>query len=159
MKALSIHQPWAWAILHAGKNVENRSWRTNYRGLLLIHAAKSRVSYDRQDAKAWRERYGVELPPWESLTTGAIIGVVEVVDCVRVGAGGDVGRFGNSEWAVEGGYGWVLANARAFAVTLPFRGGQRLFNVHDEPLAAGSINHPADLVRADGRISVGGSAF
>lgn len=27
MKALSIRQPWAWAILHAGKDVENRDWK------------------------------------------------------------------------------------------------------------------------------------
>ena len=34
MKALSIHQPWAWAILNAGKTVENRTWSTNYQGPL-----------------------------------------------------------------------------------------------------------------------------
>ncbi|MBL8866467.1 MAG: ASCH domain-containing protein, partial [Planctomycetia bacterium] len=48
MLALSIHQPWAHAILHFGKSVENRTWSTSYRGPLLIHAAKSRASYDRQ---------------------------------------------------------------------------------------------------------------
>ena len=41
MKALSIKQPWAWAIIHAGKNVENRTWATSYRGPLLIHAGKT----------------------------------------------------------------------------------------------------------------------
>ena len=50
MKAVSVHQPWAWAILHAGKNVENRTWATRHCGPLLIHAAWSRRSYDRQDA-------------------------------------------------------------------------------------------------------------
>ena len=30
MKAISIHQPWAWAIFHAGKNFENRTWTTNH---------------------------------------------------------------------------------------------------------------------------------
>jgi hypothetical protein len=39
VKVLTIRQPWAHAILHLGKDVENRSWRTRYRGLLLIHAA------------------------------------------------------------------------------------------------------------------------
>ena len=32
MKALSIRQPWSWLILHGGKDIENRSWRTNVRG-------------------------------------------------------------------------------------------------------------------------------
>ena len=26
MKALTVIQPWAWAIAHAGKRVENRTW-------------------------------------------------------------------------------------------------------------------------------------
>jgi hypothetical protein len=40
VKALTIRQPWAWAVVYAGKNVENRRWQTSYRGPLLIHAAK-----------------------------------------------------------------------------------------------------------------------
>jgi hypothetical protein len=39
MRALTVRQPWAWAIFH-GKPVENRSWATKYRGDLLIHARK-----------------------------------------------------------------------------------------------------------------------
>lgn len=42
MKALSIRNPWAWAITHGGKRVENREWQCppTYRGPLLIHASK-----------------------------------------------------------------------------------------------------------------------
>jgi len=40
VKALSIQQPWAHAILHFGKDVENRSWDTKFRGEFLIHAGK-----------------------------------------------------------------------------------------------------------------------
>lgn len=43
MKALSVKQPWAWAIIHAGKDIEKRTWRTDYRGPLLIHAGKFHV--------------------------------------------------------------------------------------------------------------------
>ena len=39
MKCLSLRQPWAWAVVHAGKSVENRRWNTNFRGEFLIHAA------------------------------------------------------------------------------------------------------------------------
>jgi ASCH domain len=38
---LTVRQPWAWAIIHGGKDVENRSWRTKYRGPLLIHAGSA----------------------------------------------------------------------------------------------------------------------
>ncbi|MCW5318373.1 ASCH domain-containing protein, partial [Nostoc sp. KVJ3] len=41
MKALSVRQPWAWAIIYALKNVETRGWPIHYRGDILIHAAKT----------------------------------------------------------------------------------------------------------------------
>lgn len=39
IKALSIRQPWAWLILWAGKDIENRSRRFHFRGRFLIHAS------------------------------------------------------------------------------------------------------------------------
>ena len=42
MRGLSIKQPWAWAIVNAGKRIENRSWPTHYRGPVLIHASGMR---------------------------------------------------------------------------------------------------------------------
>lgn len=41
MKALSIQQPWAWAIVKRDKRVENRTWPTTYRGPVLIHASQA----------------------------------------------------------------------------------------------------------------------
>ena len=41
MKCLSIKQPWAWLIVNGYKPVENRTWRCDYRGPLLIHAGKN----------------------------------------------------------------------------------------------------------------------
>jgi hypothetical protein len=43
VKALTIRQPWAWAIIYAGKNIENRSWNTKLRGTIAIHAGFSYV--------------------------------------------------------------------------------------------------------------------
>jgi hypothetical protein len=40
MKALSIRQPWASLIVAGYKDIENRSWRTSYRGPVLIHSAQ-----------------------------------------------------------------------------------------------------------------------
>ena len=40
MKALSVRQPWAWAIVAGWKPIENRTWATDYRGPLLIHAGR-----------------------------------------------------------------------------------------------------------------------
>lgn len=49
MKALSILQPWPWLILHAWKDIENRTWPTRFRGRFLIHAGKG---YD-HDGATW----------------------------------------------------------------------------------------------------------
>ncbi len=129
MKALSIHQPWAWAILHAGKTMENRTWRTNYRGPLLIHASKTRSSYDREPRLDWGKVYGVALPKWEELVTGAIVGVVELVDCLPVAS------VPTSPW-VEGPVCWLVANPIAFTEPVPWRGMQGLFDVPDETMHA-----------------------
>jgi len=39
MKILSVRQPWATPIVGRIKDVENRTWRTNYRGPVLVHAS------------------------------------------------------------------------------------------------------------------------
>lgn len=135
MKTISIHQPWAHAILHQGKAVENRTWAASYRGPLLIHASKSMASYERQSAEFWRERYGVELPPWGSLTTGALVGVVELAACVRLDDP-DLPE-PQRQWLdahpfTEGPVCWVLKNPRAFAEPILFRGAQGLFEVPGE---------------------------
>ena len=125
MKALSIHQPWAWAILHAGKTVENRTWYTKYRGPLLIHTSKKKATYDREAKHDWLKLYGVVLPPWHELPTGAIVGVVKLVDCLQAS------QVDPSPW-VEGPVCWVLANPRSFSEPVPYRGAQGLFDVPDE---------------------------
>jgi hypothetical protein len=122
MYAISVHQPWAWAILHAGKNVENRTWRTRHRGPLLIHAAKNRETYSTQNSTRWEERFGIGLPSWEELPKGAIVGVVDVVGCVREST---------SQWADSGYWYWLLANPRPFDEAIHYRGAQLLFHVPD----------------------------
>lgn len=100
MKALSIRQPWAWLIVHGDKDIENRTWRTKFRGPVLIHAGKKidRVAYDILTDS------GIDLPPIENLETGGIIGQTEIVDCVNES---------DSPWfSGPPKYGFVLANSR-----------------------------------------------
>ncbi len=80
MRVLTVKQPWAWAIIHGGKDVENRT--TNivgaYRGSVAIHAG-----YGWADAaKRFLRRLGVEPP--SILDRGAIIGVIDIVDVHQV---------------------------------------------------------------------------
>ena len=43
MKAISLWNPWAALIRCGAKTIETRSWSTQYRGQLAIHAAKKRL--------------------------------------------------------------------------------------------------------------------
>lgn len=86
--ALSIRQPWAWAILYAGKDVENRSWQAVNRGLtvrgrIAIHASSGLGKSEYLDVASWMYTIGVVCPPARDLQRGGIIGSVEVVDVVR----------------------------------------------------------------------------
>ena len=126
--ALSIRQPWAWAIIHAGKDIENRSWPTNFRGRFYIHAAKglTRVEYqDFIDFTGDRRRFGSPghspCPPADQLQRGGIIGEAELVDCVREHG---------SPW-FTGKYGFVLRNAKPLPFR-PLRGSLGFFVVEPE---------------------------
>jgi len=62
--ALSVRQPWAWAIIHAGKDIENRSWHavdrgTMRRGRIAIHAAKGLTQQEYRDAADYMLAIGV----------------------------------------------------------------------------------------------------
>jgi|HubBroStandDraft_2_1064218.scaffolds.fasta_scaffold383611_1 hypothetical protein len=112
MKALSIRQPWAWLILHAGKNIENRNWQPRnpalrFRGTCLIHAGIALQPIS-DELRAWvKQTAGVDLPRSDELPRGGIVGQVDVVDVVRASS---------SPW-FEGPCGLVLKNPKP----LPFR--------------------------------------
>ncbi len=87
--AISIRQPWAHAIVHMGKRVENRTWSTRYRGPIYIHAAKS-MKRDEYDSFVWwynqvfsGSRYYKEPPAIDSLPRGGIVAKAEIIDCIR----------------------------------------------------------------------------
>ncbi len=103
IKVLTIRQPWAHAILNLGKNVENRVWRTRYRGPLLIHAAARHEPHSREMLSEYMSR-----PPsaqsLNDLPLGCIVGIADVIDCVTNS---------KSRWANKGTWHWLLRNARS----------------------------------------------
>ncbi len=109
MKALSIRQPWAWLILNAGKDIENRDWPTRFRGRFLIHASKgmTRDEYESADSLLAIIEPAIELPPFEALERGGIVGTAMVVGCATESL---------SPWFF-GKYGFELRDA----LPLPFR--------------------------------------
>lgn len=80
MKAISIRQPWAWAIIYAGKDVENRTWHTDYRGPLLIHAGKK---FDIDGFEWIAENFAFPMPRKHQFMCGGIIGMATLKNVVR----------------------------------------------------------------------------
>jgi len=78
MKILSIRQPWASLIISGVKDVENRTWPTNYRGVILVHASQRADEISTDD---FERRFGVRMP--SELRLGGIVGTTEIVDCIR----------------------------------------------------------------------------
>lgn len=74
MKALTIKQPWASLIVDGYKCYEFRSWKTSYRGKILIHAGKNLE-------KKMLERFSCYNLKYE---LGAIVGEADLVDCILV---------------------------------------------------------------------------
>lgn len=125
LKALTIRAPWAWAIAQGWKRVENRSWATNFRGRIAIHAAVSKESD--ADAAATFAALGIE-PPTE-FVRGAIIGTVELVDVLPLDE--FLRRFGGDRFDRGFALGplcWVLREPR-LCVPTPCSGNFQLWNV------------------------------
>jgi hypothetical protein len=106
---ISLHPIWAWAVLFAGKDVENRSWITDQRGRVLIHSSDQRVSL--REERTQREELsflsGIPrsvLPV--TVARGALLGSIEIVDCVANSS---------SPWAAVGKTHWVLREPRTLA--------------------------------------------
>lgn len=113
-KALSIIQPWASAIAFAGKDIENRSWRTHYRGPVAIHASakcwtemlqnpwRVKQGGEKRPIIEWinkgRKRVGLELESEDNILCSHIIAIGMLVDCVEKSS---------SPW-FGGPYGWVI---------------------------------------------------
>lgn len=113
-RAISIRQPWAWAIMNAGKDIENRPQRWKYRGLICIHASKYKNQSEYDIAENAITDNCDKWPPAmlsAGNITGGIIGVAEIVDCVTES---------DSPWFF-GPYGLVLKNVRPVKF-IPVRG-------------------------------------
>ena len=121
-------------IVEGTKKIETRSWYTSYRGPLLIHAAKRKITRD-----SWEEDL---LPyikdPLQPVPLGAIVGRVQLVDCVRTEK--LVGQISHTENQLgnfaDGRFGWVTEKPEVFQTPIPYKGMQGLFEVFEDDIFA-----------------------
>lgn len=156
MKALTVRQPWAWAIIHGGKDVENRTRHTKHRGQLYIHAGlgySSEAETDHAMQHSWRAA-AKALPSGRGnmgplrkqdlfLDYGRVIGTVDVVGChhaddCRVDGeiDGEKVHALCSEWAQPDSWHWELSDPRPLACTFPEKGKLGIWNLLPQGVTA-----------------------
>jgi len=129
-KAITLIQPFAAAIVFGGKNIENRSRRTHYRGPVAIHAGQKAYPEELEShlqlvrggerrllgdwIKKGMRGYGIEQDP---LLKGHIIGIGMLVDCLEKSS---------SPWFNKGLFGWVIESVIPIE-PVPFTGNLGLW--------------------------------
>lgn len=123
MKVLTIKEPWATLIIDGHKKYEFRSWKTNYRGKLLIHAG---MSLERDMLERVKD-YNL------NCSKAAIIGEAELVDCILVDeklhqelVNKDPIVYGKSNHVET--YAWQLENIVKYEKSIPVKGKLGLWN-------------------------------
>ena len=136
MKALSIIQPWASLIALGAKKIETRSWRTEYREPVAIHASK-RIPED-----CWllcfEEPFKTALAEFFMgnsiyIPTGSIVAIATIADCIPVEQispelATEI-AFGNYE---PGRFAWLLTAVKRFQRPIQCKGAQGLWTVPEE---------------------------
>lgn len=119
-KVIVVRQPWAWLIVKGYKDVENRTWRTHYRGSLLIQAAARIPKMGELDElRKYSKKHRMALP--EDFETGGIVGMVDLTDCVASS---------RSKW-FQGPVGWILSKPRKLSF-IELKGRLGLFDPPDK---------------------------
>lgn len=115
MKALSLKQPWAWLVVNGHKDIENRTWRTTFRGEFFVHAGKT---FDNEGYELVSRGMDIAMPGKKDFERGGVVGRAEVVDCVS---------WFDSPW-FSGPFGFVIRNAESLPFH-PCRGRLGFFNI------------------------------
>ena len=123
MKCLSICQPFAELIIQNKKTIELRTWNTKIRGEFLVHAP----------IKIRKEAYE-KLKIKEKLTTGAIIGKVELYDVKKYESLKEIQIDKKKHYSLtishEKIFGFILKNAKPFRIPIPWKGQLGFFDVN-----------------------------
>jgi activating signal cointegrator 1 len=84
MKVISLLQPWASLYVLGRKKIETRSWNTKHRGELLVHASAGKKAQAKALMMDFQQEFpNLQLPKYETLPFGAIIGKVDLIHTVE----------------------------------------------------------------------------
>lgn len=121
MKTITLIQPWATLILQEDKKIETRSWNTNYRGKLAIHAGLKvdKTVFNDPFYQPLLENYSIN-----DIPKGRIIAICELVDCmptekIRETLSEKEIKLGNYS---SGRFAWILRNVIPIEPSIPTKG-------------------------------------
>jgi hypothetical protein len=142
MKAITLYQPFAALIAIGAKRIETRSWSTNYRGPLAIHAAKGFPKWAKDLSKEspfsetlYSRFVGLEI--WRQLPLGSIVATCELENCALITShfvfheGEEQERFFGDY--TPGRYAWILTNVKALPEPVPAKGALGLWDCMSLP--------------------------
>jgi len=140
LKCLSIQQPWAWLVCSGDKDIENRDWKTDFRGTIAIHAStkKTQVNTFLKRDKSKRVKSS-------DFEFGAIIGLADI-ESISV-----FGKEHEGKPHAYGTYCWKMTNARFLRNPIPMLGQLGLRHLSDE-LAANVLSQETIQVPHDSPI-------
>jgi len=129
MRALSLKQPWVYAIFRLDKMIENRTWKPPDRIIgqrIALHASKT---IDHAGYQVIKDIIGT-FPP-TNLPRGAVVGSVRIVGWMHESGQGKVpdpcmGHLIDDKWFF-GPYGWILDKPLVFGQPIPARGSLGLW--------------------------------
>jgi activating signal cointegrator 1 len=149
MKAITLHQPWAYFIMVGLKEVETRSWYTPYRGPLAIHAGKH---HDSDGHELYLHQYG-QSANFSALPFGVVIARCHLVACIPTHYVAEAalkmkepftpkhgwpterlyGNYAAGRWA------WILRGVQPVYPPIASRGFQKLWNCREMDAWAKSL--------------------
>ena len=125
MKVLSLKEPFASLILNNRKHIETRSWKTNYRGELYIHASMTKMN--KKDINLLKDK---------PFNYGYIICKCNLVDCIYMTKEYVKKMEKSSEFIYgdysEGRYAWVLENIVPLKIPIKAKGQLNIWNFYNE---------------------------
>ena len=143
MKALTIKEPWATLIIDGYKKYEFRSWKTNYRGKILIHAG---MSEEKDMLKKFKD-YNL------NCSKGMIIGEALLTDCILVTKEFEeellkIDKTVYGRESHEMTYAWKLENVIKYDKPIPIKGKLGLWNYEKETMHEMRLNNgPFELIK------------
>ncbi|ATN95081.1 hypothetical protein [Leptospira phage LE4] len=136
-KVLTIQQPYAWLIFN-GKDVENRSWKCDYQGVVAIHSSMHFNQEAYEDIVENYSKYGLnpfDIPDKEDFLQGFVLGTVFMEGCIAkdevVPKESRLYKYSVSPWKLDFNFHFCLQHPRQ-CVPVRMKGQQGMFNLPED---------------------------